>query len=270
MGSDPERCIDIGRQLVENEVARNFNVVMGGGARKLLGNGTTDKAGYIGERNDKRNIILEWLKDKGDSARYVYNKQQLNELNIDKIDHLIGIFSNDHLAYNLDNTEKQPSLKEMTQTAIRILQKNPKGFFLFVEGGRIDHAHHATQAKKALDETVQFSEAIKIAFKMTNSKDTLIVVSADHGHTMTINGYPDLDNSITGIGTDLSNVDDLPYMTLSYANGPAFNEFLYASKSQKYVKETKSKMDNKGSVKRVDLRNVNDIGNTPLRFEKEN
>ena len=60
-----------------------------------------------------------------------------------------------------------------------------------VEGGRIDHAHHAGNAARALEDTVAFDAAIKMALEMTNREDTLIVVTADHSHTMTINGYPE-------------------------------------------------------------------------------
>lgn len=260
-GSDPKRCIDIGRQLVENEVSRNFKVVMGGGARKLLPNGTIDSAGYVGERLDDRNLINEWLVGKNGTSKYVYNAQHLKDLNVDNTDNLIGIFANDHLSYNLDNDGSQPTLEEMTDSAIRVLQKESNGFFLFVEGGRIDHAHHETKAKKALDETVQFAAAIRRAYEMTDPSETLIVISADHGHTMTINGYPKIGNSITGIGTDLSDIDNLPYMTLSYANGPAFKDFLYPHKPQ-YGNGLQKLLFGMGreEVRRHDLRKLPNVG----------
>lgn len=106
----------------------------------------------------------------------------------------MGLFDADHCRYHLDIVNEQiddtePSLSDMTNSAIDILSKNEKGYFLFVEGGRIDHAHHDTLAHKALDETVEFSKAIELARRRTNIDDTLIVVSADHGHTMTYAGY---------------------------------------------------------------------------------
>lgn len=261
MGSDPKYCIDIGKQLVENKISRNFNVVMGGGARKLLPNGTIDNAGFVGERLDNRNLISEWLDGKSPASKYVYTRQHLKDLNVNHTDNLIGIFANDHLSYNLDNDGSQPTLEEMTDSAIRILQKEQNGFYLFVEGGRIDHAHHETKAMKALDETVQFAAAIERAYELTDPNETLIVVSADHGHTMTINGYPKIGNSITGVGTDLSEIDNLPYMTLSYANGPAFKDFLnpyntqYVNGLQKILFGSKN-----DDIKRVDLRKISNIG----------
>ena len=58
--------------------------------------------------------------------------------------------------------------------------------------------HHIGRAKIALDETVQFDLAIEAAVAMTNRSDTLIIVTADHAHTMTINGYPPRGNDIFG------------------------------------------------------------------------
>lgn len=262
MGNDPTHCIDIGRQLVENSVSNNFNVVMGGGARKLLPNGTVDNAGFQGERLDGRNLISEWMNSK-QSSSFAHTRQDLMDLDYDNTDNLIGIFANSHLDYNLDNDGSQPTLKEMTAAAIGILRKNPNGFFLFVEGGRIDHAHHETRAKKALDETVQFDEAIQWAYELTNPNDTLIVISADHGHTMTINGYPDIGNSITGVGTDLSDMDNLPYTTLSYANGPAFNNFLYAEKRPNTLYNIYNRFLytlGKDDVKRYDVSKMSNVG----------
>ena len=64
-----------------------------------------------------------------------------------------------------------------------------EGFFLLVEGGRIDHAHHSNYAKHSLEETIEFSKAVQKAMSMTNETETLIVVSADHSHVMSYAGY---------------------------------------------------------------------------------
>lgn len=78
----------------------------------------------------------------------------------------------------------------MTEKALDKLDESENGFFLFVEGGKIDMAHHDTQARTALDETVQFHETIQKVRERYSEEDTLIVVSADHSHTMSISGYP--------------------------------------------------------------------------------
>lgn len=58
---------------------------------------------------------------------------------------------------------------------------------------------------------------------MTNPEDTLIVVTSDHAHTMSISGYADRGNNILGLNTEKSDIDKMPYTTLSYANGPGGN-----------------------------------------------
>ena len=78
----------------------------------------------------------------------------------------------------------------MTSKAIDLLSKNEKGFYLNVEGGRIDHAHHALNPFRALMDTIEFSRAVKTAFEKVDLSETLIIVTADHSHTLTIAGYP--------------------------------------------------------------------------------
>jgi alkaline phosphatase len=112
----------------------------------------------------------------------------------------IALFAQDDLAYDAErDPARQPSLAEMTRKAIALLgQRNgkdkDKGFFLMVEGGLIDHALHATRAKRALQETVAFDAALKAAIDEMQKLDpglkhTLIVATADHDHTLLINGY---------------------------------------------------------------------------------
>ncbi|KAF4524079.1 hypothetical protein B566_EDAN013971, partial [Ephemera danica] len=60
----------------------------------------------------------------------------------------------------------------------------------FILGGRIDHAHHETRAQYALDETIQFDLAIRAALSMVDVNETLVVMTSDHSHTMSLNGYP--------------------------------------------------------------------------------
>jgi len=85
------------------------------------------------------------------------------------------------MEYNMDrdtDTGGEPSLTEMTAKAIEILKKNEKGFFLHVESGRIDHAHHATNPMRALDDTIEFANAVKYAYENTDPEKTLIIVTA--------------------------------------------------------------------------------------------
>lgn len=125
--------------------------------------------------------------------------------------------------YEVDSiSDSIPTLSEMTRKAIVILSKNENGFFLFVEGGRIDMAHHATKAHIALDETAEFAKAVKLAVDDLGDEDTLFVVTADHSHTMSYAGYAERGTNIFGIA-GRSDEDNVPYMKLSYANGNGYS-----------------------------------------------
>ncbi|MDO9192207.1 MAG: alkaline phosphatase, partial [Undibacterium sp.] len=125
----------------------------------------------------------------------------------------------------------QPSLAEMTTKAMDILSQNANGYFLMVEGGRIDHALHGTNAKRALTDTIAFDDAIKAALDKAKLTDptlanTLIVVTADHDHTLAFNGYGKRGNPILDInrnykdGTVTKDADGNSYTTLVFGNGP--------------------------------------------------
>jgi alkaline phosphatase len=121
----------------------------------------------------------------------------------------------------------------MTDKAIDILDNDRDGFFLMVESGRIDHGHHAGNAFRALEDTRAFADAVRTAYENTDPRETLIIVTADHGHVFTIAGYPTRGNPILGkvVGNDSSGLpnteptlakDGLPYTTVAYANGRGF------------------------------------------------
>ncbi|XP_055910082.1 alkaline phosphatase isoform X2 [Eupeodes corollae] len=235
---DPHNCRDIADQLVNDDVGKKFNVILGGGTRRFLPNGTLDFNGNSGERLDGRNLIKEWLETKKGSAKTVFDRDQLLSVDYDRTDYLLGLFSPNEMAYKTDaNSTKDPSLEEMTEAAIKMLESNKNGYFLFVEGARIDHGHHQNLAHKALMETVELSKAVQKAVDITDAADTLIVVSSDHGHTMTISGYPTIGNNILGLNTEPSDVDGLPYTTLSYANGPSYNQHFNNKKTRLDLRE---------------------------------
>jgi alkaline phosphatase len=94
-----------------------------------------------------------------------------------------------------------------------------------VEGGRIDHAHHAGNAYRALTDAIAFSDAVAAAAAKAGP-DTLIIVTADHSHVFTIAGYPDRGNPILGLmktgGVIQKDMLGLPYTTLGYQNGAGY------------------------------------------------
>ncbi|MBI1213001.1 MAG: alkaline phosphatase [Alphaproteobacteria bacterium] len=226
-------CKDIARQLVEMPYGDGLEVAMGGGRREFLPLGADDPEypddrEKKGERRDRRDLTAAWLKRYGRSGAYVWNKEQFDAVEPTRVRHLLALFEYDHMHYELDRADDvagEPSLAQMTRKAISILGRNPRGFFLMVEGGRIDHAHHENKAARALADTVAFDNAVRAAMSATDPKDTLIVVTADHSHVLTISGYPDRDNPILGPVVEHGKVqlarDGKAYTTLSYANGPS-------------------------------------------------
>lgn len=192
-----DKVVDIARQLIEYDVGRQLRVVMGGGRREFRDQSMMDEEGRMGYRHDGRNLIDEWLTDrnKRGNASFIWTEQAMRSLDIDNTDYLLALFEHDHCMYNIDIgrqklTDSEPSLSEMTETAIRLLQREQNGYFLFVESARIDMAHHDLFTRKALDETAEFSRTIDLARRMTNESDTLIIVTSDHAHVMSYNGYP--------------------------------------------------------------------------------
>ncbi|KAK7500626.1 hypothetical protein BaRGS_00008201, partial [Batillaria attramentaria] len=206
-----DKCVkDIAQQLVAN--ALDIQVLMGGGRKAFQ------------DRLDGADFTQEWLtkqRDAGRNARYIQNMGDFRNLSTSDTDYVLGLFSDSHMSYDLQrNPDEEPSLAEMTEKAIRVLQKNDKGYFLMVEGARIDHAHHLNMAKMALSETIALDDAVKVAKDMTGD-DTLIVVTADHSHVFNIAGYPKRGNDILGpVEPMKATSDGLPYATLVYGNGP--------------------------------------------------
>ncbi len=242
-------CIDIATQLIEFEsklksrypAANNINgieVVFGGGRRSFLPNdpvhnSSDAKSLTEGDRTDGRNLISEWQSRYPD-GHYVFDKSGFDKLNALNTSKVFGLFNESHMQYEADRENDvagEPSLTEMTLKAIDILDNNRKGYFLMVEAGRIDHAHHAGNAYGALNDTIELSNAVRTAFENTNPKETLIIVTADHSHVFTIAGYPKRGNPILGkvvnIGaTDPAKASDgKAYTTLGYANGLGFRDF---------------------------------------------
>lgn len=165
--------------------ANGLDLVFGGGAQFFA------PVAQGGKRADGRNLVAE-LQAKG--WRYAADTQQMQALAATG-QPALGLFAPNHFTYEAArDPAKQPALADMTAKAIDILSRNPNGFFLMVEGGLIDHALHATLAKRALQETVSYNAALKVAIDRMNAidpglKNTLIVATADHDHTLLINGY---------------------------------------------------------------------------------
>jgi hypothetical protein len=107
----------------------------------------------------------------------------------------------------------------MTTKAIDLLSADRDGYFLMVEGGKIDHHNHANHARGALTETVALADAVAAALRKVDLRNTLVIVTADHSHGLVINGYAPRNAPILGKAGD-EDAGRPPYTTLTYATGP--------------------------------------------------
>jgi alkaline phosphatase len=228
---------DIARQLVEVAHGDGFEVVLGGGRAAFLPATARDPQypDQTGARTDGQDLIKAWQTQHPDGA-WVWTRDQLHAVDVARTPRVLGLFAPSHMHYEADraaDAPAEPSLAEMTGRALDVLERAPKGYVLLVEGGRIDHAHHAGNAYRALGETIAFSDAVRVALERTKRDDTLIVVTADHSHTLQLAGYPKRGNPILGLVRGSSgegavsnepskDLSGRPYTTLSYANGPGY------------------------------------------------
>eukprot|EP00095_Tigriopus_kingsejongensis_P005152 snap_masked-scaffold46_size468662-processed-gene-3.11 protein:Tk05152 transcript:snap_masked-scaffold46_size468662-processed-gene-3.11-mRNA-1 annotation:"hypothetical protein" len=220
-------CKDIATQLIEFEHGEGFKVVFGGGRREFLPTDAKDPEypDKGGKRKDGRNLIEEWNTRYAD-GQFVYDFKGFEQVKADDKTRVLGLFEPSHMQYEADRKveNKEPSLAQMTDKAIDILSKDKDGYVLMVEAGRIDHAHHAGNAARAMDDTIAYDDAIKVALEKTDPNDTLIIVTADHAHTMVMNGYAERGNPILGLskqnGQFNQDTKGKKYTTIVYGNGP--------------------------------------------------
>jgi alkaline phosphatase len=229
-------CQDIASQLVAMPFGDGIDVIFGGGRREFMPTEMSDPEypNKQGARDDGRNLIDEWLAADS-NRRYAWNGDTIAQWLAAPeplSGQLMGLFEPSHMQYEADRARdpgKEPSLRDMTALAVKQLSAKKEGYFLLVEAGRIDHAHHFSNAFRALGDTVALSEAVQWAVDNVDLSETLILVTADHSHTMTISGYPRRGNPILGTvemepGKPMLDATGKPYTTLSYANGPGYRK----------------------------------------------
>ena len=224
-----EGCMDIALQLVKRSPP--IDLIFGGGRRAFYPNTIKDieNPKFNGSRTDNRSLIEEFWR--GD---YIWNKTALDRITLGASKPILGLFERDHMYYESDRIADgmdEPSLSQMTKFAIEHFSKFNQGFFLLIEGGKIDHGHHTTQARYALDEFVEFDNAIGQAKELLKDRNlldrTLLVVTADHSHVFTFGGYGSRGTNILGFASSRelngSDVDQAPINIITYGNGPNFN-----------------------------------------------
>jgi alkaline phosphatase len=234
---------EIARQAVPG--GAGFNAALGAGVDVMMGGISQYWRPYDAAKNpqgrpDGRDLVAE-LQAKG--YTFVSDLAGLQAAPTAAGTKVIGLYdfarAEGHMSYELDrDPAKEPSLSEMTLKSIDLLGKRDKGYFLMVEGGRIDHALHGTNAARALADAKAFDDAIKAAIEKVKASDpemknTLIVVTADHDHTMVMNGYAAITGKTTAANpgilglmrdyaapaTPALDADGKPFGTLAFGTG---------------------------------------------------
>ncbi|WP_249870655.1 alkaline phosphatase [Oceanobacillus saliphilus] len=225
---------EIARQLIDSDV----DVMLGGGKNNFL---PISEGGNQEELN-----LIDQAEENG--YAFVETRDELlnaSDINVEEGEKLLGLFAEDALAPELHRAEtEEPSLAEMTETAIAILEEDKDGFFLVVEGSQIDWAGHDNDAAWAMSDVAAFEAAVEaaIAFAEEDGK-TLVVVAGDHdtgGMTTGANGQMDLNASVlqsvtaTGeymaaqLNEDRSNVNEVVN---------TYTEFELSSEETQYIQE---------------------------------
>lgn len=251
---------DIARQALPGDerynhaLGRGIDLLMGGGRQFFVPAEVSDEEGGAGARSDGRDLRAEFQQA---GYTYVWNSAQFAGLAQADLP-VLGLFERSHMEYEHDrptDTGGEPSLSEMTSKAVTLLAaasgQGGHGYFLMVESGRIDHAHHAGNAFRALTDAEELDRALGTALSQVDLSDTLVLVTADHSHVFTMAGYPlrpadELGyslvsapqaylnspfNSLFDVVYDVddggnvaaaSDRDGTPYTILGYHNGPGY------------------------------------------------
>lgn len=218
-------CVDMATQLLAFDEAHGIHIALGGGLREFYGANKNGK-----RRAADADLVSAWLAG-GDDRAFISRADELDE--IDPGQRVIGLFSSSHMEYigRRKPETTQPTLQQMALAAVGHLEAQGTGYYLLIEGGRIDHGHHDGYPGLAMLETQAFAETVQLVTDSVDLDETLVLVTADHSHVMSIGGYPTRGNPILGhvVGNDdhgepmqkpkLAS-DGQPYTTIGYANGP--------------------------------------------------
>lgn len=225
----PEGCTqkDIASQLIDQMKAGVIDIALGGGRAHFLPAGTKDVEDKEGKRTDGRNLVDE---AKAAGAQVVFGQDDFAALTMGNNAPVLGLFEASHMKYEADRTG-EPSLAEMTEASIKALSGNENGYYLAIESGRVDHANHDGNLYRTVTDGKAFADAIAKAVELTDPEDTLIIVTADHEHAITFNGYCGRGSNILGLcmleneqgvahtGEPNLGEDGKPYTVAGFLNG---------------------------------------------------
>ena len=201
-------------EIAEKIINSKVNVLLGGGSELFGAHPFTKKP--------RTGSLLSQAIEHG--YLYVKDREELLALQPSSNQNVIGLFSTGNLSYDQERFPVEPSLAEMTKTAIDLLDLYPEGFFLMVEGSKIDKGSHYNMTEQVLGDTIAFDQAVGVALEYARSRtDTLVIVTADHetGSLGITSGSPD--------GSKVSHAwlttDHTGTMVPVYAYGPSSGVF---------------------------------------------
>jgi alkaline phosphatase len=235
----------IASQLVKNSGDANpvgaYNTALGNGVDVILGGGRRHflpSTASGSKRLDANDLTAKMVTN---GYTYVTDKTALANIVPSASTKILGLFTASHMSYDYDRQQNQsstePSLSDMTSKAIDVLAQNSNGFYLMVEGGRIDHALHDTNPTRAVYDTIAFDTAIQTALTKMATIDpglanTIVVVTADHDHTISLGGYAmrsdpvrnpagvlGVSKNVATKRPDLSTNDVSPFPIINFGNG---------------------------------------------------
>ncbi len=161
----PDR--DAAETIIEQQVYCGLDLFLGAGDKFLKG----------GARKDKEDLVSE-LRRMG--YEYLETRDQMMASAGTR---LWASFGEDSIAYEIDRTDVQPSLAEMTAKALSVLSKKDKGFLLMVEGSKIDWAAHSNEPVGLISDILSFDKAVEEALRFARADGgTAIIIMSDHGN----------------------------------------------------------------------------------------
>lgn len=199
------------------------DVILGGGRASLV-----PKSVSGSRRTDERDLRVEFEQQ---GFEYVSTRGELNAaLAGTPPEKLIGTFTMGNMHVYLDREHHalypdEPTLMEMTEAALGVLERKDGGFFLMVEGASIDKQEHPLDGPRAVYDTIEMDQALGVAKRWAADRnDTLIVATADHNHSMSVVGTQDV-NLRSGNGSDRTGngvYGDAGYPTYVDSDGDGF------------------------------------------------
>lgn len=190
---------DIATQLIDDFKSNRVTIALGGGLQHFIPLRKVTGDPDYGVKGKRRNNLIKTAQQAG--VQFTLNHEELPAM-VQQPAPILGLFP---ISDKKREYPKIPSLSHMTEMALKHLKHNKNGYFLAIEAGRVDWKHHDNNLHGALEEADEFANAIATVMNMVDTKDTLVIVTADHSHTLALNGYCGLNTPITGLCYDIDN-----------------------------------------------------------------